>query len=63
MAKKPRPFTVDGEDFLELSSGEIVSISELVRIYQSVSNQLQPGMSGQQILNLIAETVQRMRPN
>jgi hypothetical protein len=63
MKKKPRPFTVAGENFLELSSGTIVSISELIRIYQTVFEQVQPGMPEHKVLELIAETVQRMRPN
>jgi hypothetical protein len=63
MAKKPRPFTVDGEDFLELSSGTVVSISELTRIYRAVFAQAQPGMTEQQMFELIAKTVIRMRPN
>jgi len=61
--KKPRSFSVAGEDFLELSSGTVVSISELTRIYHAVYDQVQPGMSEQRLLELVAKTIIRMRPN
>jgi hypothetical protein len=54
---------VDGEIFLTLDDGTVANISELVRIFQAVSEQIKPTMTETKITAIIHETCKRMSPN
>ena len=62
-AQTREPIFIAGEQYFKTSTGLMVNISELVRIYQAVSGSIKPGMSEADVDALISTTVKRMSPN
>ena len=60
---QPRAVVIDGDQFFETSTGLMVNISEMTRVYCEVVAQIRPGMSEAQIDEIIAATNKRMSPN
>lgn len=54
---------VNGELFYRTSTGVMINISDLVRIYKAVDVKIKPGMSEAEVDQLISATVKRMGPN
>ena len=57
------PIFIDGEQYFLTESGYLINVSELRRIFRAVAEQVEPGMSQEQINQIVSATVKRMSPN